>query len=343
MTKTSVETISSVEQWDSYLEDHPEATFYHLSPWKKLNEECFGHGTFYQVAKREGRTVGILPLVYLKSRLFGKILCSLPFVNYGGPCALDDEARSELIGSACNIVRENGMDYLELRSNRKLTTALPSLQHKVSMVKELDDDPDALWSNLSSKHRQQVRQAYKRGHEVSEGGAELLEDFYRVMSISWQRLGTPFYRKEYFESILAAFPQHISIFVTYNGSQAVAAAMNGHYKGIVEGMWLGTDWQYRKLQPTYVLYWEMIKRACEKGFRLFHFGRSTANSGGEVFKRKWRAEARQLYWHYYLGKASEVPSLNVNNRRYKALMGLWRRLPRRVTATFGPFLARSIP
>ena len=42
------------------------------------------------VAALDGdRFAGVFPLVQVKSRLFGNIACSMPFVNYGGPCAID--------------------------------------------------------------------------------------------------------------------------------------------------------------------------------------------------------------------------------------------------------------
>ena len=87
----------------------------------------------------------------------------------------------------------------------------------------------------------------------------------------------------------------------------------------------------------------MIKYACENGFEKFHLGRSTVESGGEFFKKKWNAYPTQLYWQYILGKKREIPRLNVDNPKYRVAIGAWKTMPAVITNAFGPFLARSIP
>lgn len=338
-----IEHCTAPEPWDSYLESQPAATLYQLYGWRRINQECFGHKSYYLVARSDRAVVGVLPLVYLKSLLFGRILCSLPFVNYAGACADDAAVEALLIEEACRIVARERMDYLELRTDRPAPGELPTRQHKVSMVLDLDPDPDVLWRAYDTKHRTAIRRAYKNDLRAVAGGIELLDDFYRVLALSWRVLGTPLYRRSYFAAILGEFPSLTGIFVVYRDNLPVAAALNGYYKGVVEGMWAGVDWSARKLQPTTVLYWEMIKHACENGHRLYHFGRSTADSGGEFFKTKWNAEPRQLYWTYFLGRSKTLPRLDVGNPRYQNLMGIWRRLPPAVTSVIGPPLARFIP
>ncbi|HWR97495.1 MAG TPA: FemAB family XrtA/PEP-CTERM system-associated protein [Candidatus Methanoperedens sp.] len=338
-----IEDCTAPEQWDAYLDSQPAATFYQRYGWKRVNEECFGHETHYLIARRDGAMVGALPLVFLKSPLFGKILCSLPFVNYGGPCGDDATVEALLVEEACRTVTRERMDYLELRTDRPVPGQLPTRQHKVSMVLGLERDPDVLWRAYDTKHRTAIRRAYKNDLRALAGGGELLDDFYRVMVSSWRALGTPLYRKGYFASILREFPSQTGIFVVYRDNLPVAAALNGYYKGVVEGMWAGVDWDFRKYQPTTVLYWEMIKHACENGQRIYHFGRSTADSGGEFFKSKWNAEPRQLYWTYFLGRRKVLPRLDVGNPRYQILMRMWRRLPPALTSAIGPPLARFLP
>jgi hypothetical protein len=123
----------------------------------------------------------------------------------------------------------------------------------------------------------------------------------------------------------------------------VATAFVGFHGKMVEGMWLSFLREYSKLQINYFQYWEMIKRACEQGYDLFHLGRSTAEGGGEFFKEKWNAVPRQLYWEYVLNKRQQLPELNVENPRYSLAIRLWRALPVSVTTAIGPMIAKSIP
>jgi FemAB-related protein (PEP-CTERM system-associated) len=211
------------------------------------------------------------------------------------------------------------------------------------MTISLAPDPNTLWNSFKSPHRNEIRRGYKNGF-TAKFGAELLDDFYSVLSESWRDQGTPIYAEKYLRSVQAAFPDATRICVVYapDGTPA-AAAFDGIHNGTVEGMWLGTKAAYRRQLVGYVLYWELIKHACTAGFRRFHLGRSSSDSGGEQFKRKWNAETIQLYWQYVLRRQKEIPSLNVQNPRYQLAIRLWQKLPVPVTQVIGPVIARSIP
>jgi FemAB-related protein (PEP-CTERM system-associated) len=334
---------SWAKRWDAYLHETSRGSFYHLFGWRLINAKNFNHTSYYLAAVEGEHLRGIMPLTLISSRLFGRILCSLPFVNYGGPCTDDHAASSALVDTASCLADRKRSDYLEIRASDELPVDLPNSQHKVSMTIPLDSDPGRLWDGFTSKHRTNIRRAYKNDLQVVSGGPELLDSFYAVISESWRSLGTPIYRKDYFRSILDEFPDFTRIFVCRHRGRAIAAAFNGYFNGTVEGMWAGVHQQFRQLQPNYVLYWAMIEDACERGFRHFHLGRSSIDSGGESFKKKWNAEARQLYWYYYLPRGGSLPRLNVTNPKYELAISLWRRLPTKVTTLIGPLIAKSIP
>ena len=231
----------------------------------------------------------------------------------------------------------------KIRGMKRVAVALPTSEHKVSMTVDLQSNPEALFNAFDQKHRREIRHACKQGLHVSHGGMEYLDVFYEILSESWKSLGTPLYEKSYFRDVMAAFPDSVRIFLAYHGDIPISAAMNGYYAKRVEGMWLGTLSGERRLNPGYVLYWEMIKHACENGFEKFHLGRSTVQSGGEFFKKKWNAYPTQQYWQYILGKEKEIPRLNVYNPKYRIAIGAWKSIPGAMTRAIGPFLAKNIP
>jgi hypothetical protein len=108
-------------------------------------------------------------------------------------------------------------------------------------------------------------------------------------------------------------------------------------------MWAGGSARARDLDANFVLYWDMIKDACERGMTRFHLGRSTASSGGEEFKRKWNASTTQLYWYFHRPDAGAMPELNVDNPKYRLAIAAWKRMPMWMTRLAGPRLARLIP
>jgi FemAB-related protein (PEP-CTERM system-associated) len=211
------------------------------------------------------------------------------------------------------------------------------------MTIALDRDPEAVMGRLKREQRAEIRRAYKHGF-TARFGAELIDDFYMILSESWRDLGTPIFRIDYLKAVIAAFPAATRLCVVYDPQGTPAAgAFDGIHRGTVEGMWLGMRTAYRRQLAGYVLYWELIKQACESGCSTFHLGRSSKDSGGEQFKRKWDAESLQLYWHYVLRTRSEIPALNPDNPKYRLAIRTWQRLPLALTQAVGPFLARSIP
>ena len=330
-------------EWNRFVQEHPRATFYHRAEWRAINEQCFGHRTAFLAAVDGGRFVGVFPLVQLESVLFGNVACSMPFVNYCGPVGETDAVEQALLQAAAQVADRWRVAYLEMRTQRHLGSGYPCSEHKVSMTIALAANPDTLWEAFKTGQRNEIRRAYKHGF-TARFGPELIDDFFLVLSESWRDLGTPIYRIDYLKRILADFPDASRLCVIYDAAgKPAAGALDGIHNGVVEGMWLGMRSEYRKQLVGYVLYWELIKHACEQGHRRFHLGRSSKDSGGEQFKKKWNAETTQLYWHYILRTERTVPSLNVDNPKYQLAIRAWQKMPLALTQLIGPYLARSIP
>src|SRR5262245_61326107 len=105
--------------WNAFIEAG-NGSFYHRFEWRDINASSFGHRSAYLAALDGDRIVGVFPMVQVKSRLFGNIACSLPFVNYGGPAAVSADAEAALLAEAANVAAEWGVDYVEIRSRKNL-------------------------------------------------------------------------------------------------------------------------------------------------------------------------------------------------------------------------------
>jgi FemAB-related protein (PEP-CTERM system-associated) len=329
--------------WTEYVRKHPQATFYHEIGWKEIIERSFGHKTYYLMAMRQDSIAGILPLVHLKSHLFGSIYCSMPFLNFGGICADDSESERDLLDAARELLRKTRADYLELRHRHNSCQDLPAKTHKVSMMIELDSDPEKLWNGFKTKHRTNIRRSEKNGLTLRSGGAELVDDFFNIISFGWRDLGTPLYRKSFFQAIVDRFSNNVEIFVVYHKDMPIGTAFNGLFRDTVEGMWTYALKENSNLQTNYFLYWKMIEKACMDGYRHFHLGRSTNETGATFFKSKWNAVPQQLYWEYILNRKKAMPDLSVDNPRFRLAQNVWRRMPVSLTNFIGPWVARSIP
>src|SRR5262245_20223596 len=61
--------------WSEFVAAAPSAELYHDYRWRSVIERVFRHECRYLIARdAEGRACGVLPLVRLRSRLFGDFL-----------------------------------------------------------------------------------------------------------------------------------------------------------------------------------------------------------------------------------------------------------------------------
>jgi FemAB-related protein (PEP-CTERM system-associated) len=330
-------------EWDAFVAAHPDATGYHLWAWRRVFEQAFGHETCYLAARRGGDVVGVLPLVAFRSWLFGRFMVSLPFVNYGGVLAVDEEIAQALLEVARHGALERGCTHLELRHTARRLPDLPVKQHKVGMTLALEPDATKAWERLDRKVRNQVRKAQKSELVSVVGGRELLDEFYAIFAVNMRDLGTPVYGREFFDRVLAEFPEAARVHVVRKGDTPVAAGITYAWRDVIENPWASSLREYRALCPNNLLYWSMIEHAIANGFRTLDFGRSTPNEGTYEFKRQWGAVASPLYWEYALVSAESMPDQSPANPKFKSAIELWKRLPVPVATAIGPHIVRSIP
>ena len=193
------------EAWNRYVQESDMTTLYHLAGWKRVLEKTFGHATYYLYARKNGHIMGLLPLVFLKSMLFGKFMVSLPFFNYAGVIAEDDDTRAALIDEAIRIARQNKAEHIELRHLTHYDIGLPTKTSKVLMVLDLPATSDELWKSFKSKLRSQIKRPIKEGFSVKFGQLEEVESFYNVFAQNMRDLGTPVYAKRLFENIVQEY------------------------------------------------------------------------------------------------------------------------------------------
>ncbi len=329
--------------WNAFVRARAESCGYHRMEWLAIINEAFGHPVFPLALHKNGQIRGVLPLALVASRLFGRFLVSLPFVNYGGVLAEDAPGREALLDTAKLLMSRLGAESVELRHRERSLPDLPAQQHKVSMLLPLAPEPETLWNGFKDKVRNQVRKALKNGLTATEGGLELLDEFYAVFCVNMRALGTPVYSSRFFHTVLRRLPEETRVIAVRQKGRCLAAGILYTPGGTAEMPWASSLPEFRHLCPNNMLYWEAISRSCSRGCACFDFGRSTPDSGPWRFKRQWGAEALPLHWEYLLSQGKAVPALNPQNPKFKMAVRLWKLLPLAVANTLGPRIVRCIP
>jgi serine/alanine adding enzyme len=337
--------------WDRYVARHPDAAGYQEWTWRGIFERTFGHECLYLVARaatnleRPGPTadvpiVGVLPLVEIRSALFGRTLTSLPFVNFGGVLADSDEVAKALVDEAGRLVKTRGCRHVELRHIGRRFEQLPCRQHKVTMRLPLRA---GMWEHIDRKARNQVRKAEKSGLSVVRGGVELVDDFYAVFARNMRDLGTPVYARRLFEDVAKALPARARVIVVRLGDVPVAAGFTIRTRNLVEIPWASSVRDYNSLCPNHLLYWHAIETAVAEGAETFDFGRSTPGEGTFKFKEQWGAEPLPLNWEYSLASGNTLPDQSPKNPKFRLMIETWKRLPLWIANAAGPRIVRQIP
>ena len=329
--------------WDSYVLRSSKSVGYHLSGWRRVIEEAFGHQTYYLSVKEEETIHGVVPLVLLSSPVFGRFLVSLPFVNYGGLLADSQEARSLLESYTIEQARALKAAHVELRNEEVMDTSWVSSERKVTMRLPLPASYEVLAKGFPSKLRSQVRRAQKEGMQAQVGGREYLDAFYTVFSRCMRDLGTPVYGKEFFSKILEVFPKEARLCVVSFNHTPVAAGFLYGFRSSIEIPWAASDKRFNKLSPNMLLYGSVLEYACQQGFQVFDFGRSTPDSGTYRFKAQWGAQPKQLHWYYWMKDGQSTPGLNPQNPKYALAICLWQKMPLMVANFLGPHIVKHLP
>jgi FemAB-related protein (PEP-CTERM system-associated) len=330
--------------WDRFVASHPRASVYHLSTWRRVIEEVFHHQTYYFAAWTEdAELVGVLPLVRLRSRMFGDYAVSMPYFNYGGALGLTSTIEESLMRESSETARHLGVTHIEFRDTHEREGWTHVRTDKVIMVLRLADTVDALWSSLGSKLRAQIKRPMKEGACTVFGGSELLDEFYAVFTRNMRDLGTPVYGRKFFARILEEFPTQALVAVVRLDREPVAAGFLMGHGDSMEIPWASSLREYNRLSANMLLYWECLKRAVELGKKQFDFGRSSADSGTYRFKAQWGARPRQLYWHYWLNDGANMPDLSPRNPKFQLAIKVWQRLPLALTNTLGPCIVKNLP
>ncbi|MCA9132160.1 MAG: FemAB family PEP-CTERM system-associated protein, partial [Planctomycetales bacterium] len=312
--------------------------------WLPILQRAMAHRPLLVEARRGEETVGLLPLAAMNSVCFGKFLISLPYLNSAGVRATEPAVAHAMIDEAVRLADTLNVRYLELRQecewqHPRLRDRLTS---KVHMRLDLPPTDAQLWTQLSSKVRNQIRKGERQGFSVRWGGAELLDAFYAVFSHNMRDLGTPVYGKGFFRCILQEFPSTAELCCLQAAGRTVSAALLLHQGQQTEVPSASSLRAFHSRNANMLLYWHLLQRAIERGSSRFDFGRSTRDSNTYRFKKQWGAQPSPAIWQYYL-RQGRCDALRPESGRYALPIRIWQRLPLPLTRCLGPFLVRGIP
>ena len=333
--------------WDAFVAAHPDGTFFHRAGWRRAIEQAFGHRTHYLLTERDGTLTGVLPLVNVRSLLFGNTLISVPFCVYGGPLAADRESFTALVEAATVLLSRTRASALEFRPLAEpppgwLDDAAWTVRDDlyVTFRKPIEADDEANLKAIPRKQRAVVRKGIERGLTAAVGRDT--DGLHRIYAESVRNLGTPVFARRYFRILADIFGPDMDVLTVRNGTDDVAAVMNFYWRDEVLPYYGGGTTAARACHANDFMYWEVMRHAAARGCRLFDFGRSKAGTGSFAFKKNWGFTPAPLRYRFRLAPGASVPDHNPLNPKYRLFIAAWKRLPLPVANLLGPHIVRGV-
>lgn len=338
---TTVERFQgAADEWDRFGGTQPGWTHFHRYGWREAVRRVFGHETPYLAARdASGQLAGILPLVRVKSVVFGHYLVSQPFVNYGGPLGSTEAVRA-LVDEASRLAEQGGVKLLELRSRVELPIDLPVSHRKVTVILDLESDAEKTFKKFEAKLRSQIRKPTKEGVTV-KFGADQVAPFFRVFAQHMRDLGTPTQSERLFQTLAELFPEDMWVGCAWLGDLPVAGGIGFRWGDEFEMTWASSLYSHSKIAPNMGLYWAFMERCVQQGVKRFNFGRTTPGSGTHKFKLQWASREEPLWWYQRAAGVAKTPS--PDDAAYAWGPRIWRKLPVPVANLLGPIVVRGIP
>jgi FemAB-related protein (PEP-CTERM system-associated) len=291
--------------------------------------------------EQDGAVTGVLPLVHVKSWLFGSALISTAFCVYGGPLADNASTETALREAAVAEMERLRADRVEFRCRQPSGAGWQQVAGRYATFRRpIDPDPDKNLLAIPRKQRAVVRKSLTGGLTAECDGQ--VDRLHRVYGESVRNLGTPVFPKRYFQSLMDEFGDDAEILTVLDGDRPVASVLSFFFRDEVLPYYGGGTMAARSSGANDFMYWQVMRRGAERGCRVFDFGRSKVGTGAYDFKRNWGFTPEPLTYEFKMRTGDTLPDTSPMNPRLQRYIDVWKRLPLPVTNFVGPRLIRGL-
>lgn len=328
-------------RWDAFVASRPGSTFFQRIGWREVMANAYGHKSHFLSVSREGELAGILPLVEIKSPLFGHSLISTAFCTGGGPLAVDDEAKGALLAETERLGHKLGVDYIEIRDAVGIGREwVPKEGLYFGFERAIAAKEDECLKQIPRKQRAVVRKTLDSKLTFTIDGD--VSTFYALHARTFRNHGTPIFPKKFYQSIVRTFGKDCDILTVRADGVPVSSVLSYYTTARVTPYFTGSVEAARGLGSNDFMYWQLMRHAAARGCSEFDFGRSKLDTGPYAFKKNWGFEPRPMINWYYLVRGKELPNMSPTNPKFSAAIKVWQSLPLPVANFLSQFVSPSL-
>jgi hypothetical protein len=237
--------------------------------------------------------------------LTGVRLVSVPFSDHAAILVDSSDELGLMLAALRQKVDTEEIRYVEFRPTRQARLNFAGFEntetfhlHTINLHRDLGSIYRGFHKDCVQR---KIRRAEREGLEYTEGKTEiLLQQFYRLLSLTHGRHHTPTQPISWFRNLANCLGDSMKIRIASKRGQALAGMITLSFKETMTYKYGASDAKYHSLGATSFLFWRSIQEAKNTGLREFDMGRSDINQAGlVVFKEHWGAQRIPIhYWRY---------------------------------------------
>lgn len=336
------------QQWNRFINNHPNGRIYHTGEWKSILEESFNHlKGYYFVLHRNNVICAALPIYFVHSWITGKRFISIPFATLCDPLVSSVDEMYFLFDGILQFTKKFSIKQIEIRtvncSQILKQTGIMSVSRYVHHYLLLDNNIENIYAKFHRTCiRQRISRAQKSNIKINFSNSE--NEFYKFHNlylITRKRIGLPPQPLLFIHNLWKKFNEQnqAKIVLAEKDNKTIAGLLLLLFKRTVTVEFAVVDKQYDSISPLHLLFWDSIKFAHREGYKCVDFGRTPVENSGLInFKNRWGTESVKLNF-FYFPESSFRNQLKIENSfSYKILNQMIRATPKFILSPIGKMM-----
>lgn len=283
----------SNNEWDDFVDNSDNGTLFHKREFLAYHPaDRFRDASFTVTKNNQLLSLYSAALVEREGK---KILISHPGASYGSFVYKSDlnlkEAHS-MVDILIDYAKEIGADRIQLtlppiiyqtKYSNYIDFALVRngftyLKRDVSSIVQLDFKMEELLSTYRAEARTAVKKSIKQGVEIVE--CEKFEEYYAILkkNLKLRHNVSPAHSLDELIKLKKMFPAKIRLWGAFLKDKLIAGVCNfSANPKVVLAFYISHDEDYQEYRAVNLLFYEIMKRYKEEGFRFLDFGIFTVN------------------------------------------------------------------
>lgn len=283
----------SNELWDNFVKNSDNGTMFHERKFLSYHP-ADRFEDFSGVVLKDDKLFSVFPAT-IREREGKKILISHQGSSYGGFVYNSDfnfKDAHDVVEALVKYAKKLKCDAIQLtippmiylsKYSNYLDFALyrngfEYLKREVSSVVQLDTEKDQILNTFRSEARTAVKKSQKEGIEIVE--TERFDQYYEILknNLRMRHNVNPTHSLEELLKLKLMYPTKIRLFGAFLGEKLIAGVCNFSANDkVVLAFYISHNEEYQKYRPVNLLFYEIMKRYHEEGFKFLDFGIFTVN------------------------------------------------------------------